>query len=67
MTMFAEPSNDPTKKCVTMTKRGFVAEKCTDELEHFVCLGKGNFAYFNKILYFARYRPKVAIFHREKH
>ncbi|CBY32737.1 unnamed protein product [Oikopleura dioica] len=40
MTMFAEPSNDPTKKCVTMTKRGFVAEKCTDELEHFVCLGK---------------------------
>ena len=41
MTMFAEPSNDPTKKCVTMTKRGFVAEKCTDELEHFVCLGKG--------------------------
>ena len=46
MTMFAEPSNDPTKKCVTMTKRGFVAEKCTDELEHFVCLGKGIFEYF---------------------
>ena len=29
-----------------MTKRGFVAEKCTDELEHFVCLGKGIFEYF---------------------
>ena len=55
MTMFAEPSNDPTKKCVTMTKRGFVAEKCTDELEHFVCLGKGNFAVIDLVSYSIRY------------
>ena len=50
-----------------MTKRGFVAEKCTDELEHFVCLGKGEFTLFDSVSYFFRYRPEMAIFHREKH